>query len=245
MFKHALLALLGFSSVFASKRSDLETVQAYRPAAIDNGCAPEAAIFTLWLRSALPGRWAATTGFVVDTKPATFGHVLALFQLGDAFYSWDINFGVQSLGKLPGAPNMEALTRRAKQQYEGAYIATIENMHRGVEPVTIAKIPVGKGEEVKSVFDRMKSLIPCAIIRYRGKEMVTYVIGDYINVFSPSLGNQAGRLLKPGVAPQAIEIILASMFGGDGKFETIEGEMVEVSEASLTTEKPEAEDANA
>lgn len=153
MPKHALLVLLICSTAFASGQPDLETITAYRPAAIDDACAPEATIFLLWFQKSFPGRWVTTVGFVAETKPATFGHVLALFQIGDIYYSWDLNFGAQRLGKLAGLPDLAVLTDVAKRRYEVAYTLTIERMRSGIEPVTIGKVPVQQGGEVISIYE--------------------------------------------------------------------------------------------
>ena len=231
MPKHALLALLLCSTAFASGQPDLETIAAYRPAAIDDACAPEATIFSLWFQKTFPGRWVTTVGFVADTKPATFGHVLALFKIEETYYSWDLNFGAQRLGKLTAVPDLAVLTAIAKRRYEVAYTLTVERLRAGIEPVTIRKIPVKQGGDVMSIYARMRAHIPCVVLRYKGRVMVAYLVEDMVNVFCPEIGNQAGHLKRPKAVARAVEIILAKLLGGDGKFVVLVG--------SLDTPAPE------
>lgn len=225
MLKHALVVLLLGSTAFASGQPDIETIAAYCPAAIDDGCAPEATIFSLWFKKAFPNQWVTTVGFVAETKPATFGHVLVLFQIEETYYSWDLNFGMQCLGKLTGLPDLAVLTDVAKRRYEVAYTLTVERMRAGIEPVTIGKIPVKQGGEVMSIYARMHGRIPCLVLRYKGRVLVAYLVGDVINVFCPGIGNQSGRLKQPKVVAQAVGIILAKLLGGDGKFAALAGSL--------------------
>ena len=164
-------------------------IEEYRAARIDRGCLIEAIVFADWLMTRdFDGKHKAASIVSVDPKMGDKNqrHAMVVFTHNDKFYTWDMNYGSQSID----ANGCKTMAEAAKKTFEKMYENDLKNYEAGEGKINIQKnVPIASSSNPLDVaVDRLNETRPVLIIGvkkdgYEKSAIATIFEGD-LYIFS-------------------------------------------------------------
>lgn len=194
-----LILLSVFANCFASQPRDLlAQAREYHPANIRNGCFVESAIFCDWFMSQDSKAWATPVlGVKGVIAGQEFNHALALFEVKDRLYIWDITYGVipltTSRKEMLKAGSLQAVAEKAYRSFLSSLEMKASETGQVLTP--ISNIPIA-GAPLDFVAERIsltRPVMKLSVQTSRGAvPAMAFVYNDRLFVFDEVNGTTGG-----------------------------------------------------
>lgn len=206
-----LLLCVATQTVYSTEPTTraLQNIRNFRPIQLDNACVPNALIFHGWFRTQHPENWVTTlTIFMPEVQE---NHELVCFELENTLYLWDMRYGVLPLGKHE--KSIPELTAAATIAYDNIMRPDARFAYQNVEL------------ELERLYKSLNRTHSTLWVAYRANDYLVFFTenGRVINVFSPHLGTQRGKVSAATSPQKALEYVLTQIAGGTGKYKILGG----------------------